>query len=107
MINLYFIGQLRSIHTAFISCIEALQCAKVFTCGVHVLQAFASYLAYKKDNNELLLFILKQLAGDHLTFNRNRYGGDLDVVEVPEQEFVEKVSVCVSHVCMHACMYSD
>ena len=54
-------------------------------------QAFANYLAYKRDNNELLLFILKQLAGDHLTFNRNRYGGDVDVVEVPEQEFVEKV----------------
>jgi DNA replication licensing factor MCM2 len=53
-------------------------------------KAFASYLAYKKDNNELLLFILRQLAGDHLTFNRNRYGGDLDIVEVPEQEFVEK-----------------
>ena len=62
-------------------------------------QAFANYLAYKKDNNELLLFILKQLAGDHLTFNRNRYGGDLDVVEVPEQEFVEKVREWVL-VCM-------
>ena len=55
------------------------------------LQAFANYLAYKRDNNELLLFILKQLASDHLTFNRNRYGGDLDIVEVPEDEFVEKV----------------
>ena len=55
------------------------------------LQAFANYLAYKRDNNELLLFILRQLASDHLTFNRNRYGGDLDIVEVPEDEFVEKV----------------
>ena len=61
----------------------------------NTLQAFANYLAYKKDNNELLLFILKQLAGDHLTFNRNRYGGDLDIVEVPEQEFVEKVLVAL------------
>ena len=58
---------------------------------VNSLQAFANYLAYKRDNNELLLFILKQLASDHLTFNRNRYGGDLDIVEVPEDEFVEKV----------------
>ena len=55
------------------------------------LQAFANYLSYKRDNNELLLFILKQLASDHLTFNRNRYGGDFDIVEVPEGEFVEKV----------------
>ena len=62
------------------------------------LQAFASYLAYKKDNNELLLFILRQLAGDHLTFNRNRYGGDLDIVEVPEQEFVEKVYTRVLYI---------
>ena len=58
---------------------------------VNPLQAFANYLAYKRDNNELLLFILRQLASDHLTFNRNRYGGDLDIVEVPEDEFVEKV----------------
>jgi len=53
-------------------------------------KAFANYLSYKRDNNELLLFILKQLSSDHLTFNRNRYGGDFDIVEVPEDEFVEK-----------------
>lgn len=57
------------------------------------LQAFASYLAYKRDNNELLLFILRQLASDHLTFNRNRYGGDFELVEVPEDEFIEKVRI--------------
>ena len=55
------------------------------------MQAFARYLAYKRDNNELLLFILKQLASDHLSFNRNRYGGELEIIEVPEDEFVEKV----------------
>ena len=56
-----------------------------------LLQAFARYLAYKRDNNELLLFILKQLASDQMTFNRNRYGGDQDIIEVPEEEFVDKV----------------
>ena len=55
------------------------------------LQAFANYLAYKRDNNELLLFILRQLAGDHLNFNRNRFGADVEIIEVPEDEFVEKV----------------
>ena len=55
------------------------------------LQAFASYLAYKRDNNELLLFVLRQLASDQLTYNRNRYGGDMEVIEIPEEEFVEKV----------------
>lgn len=59
---------------------------------------FANYLAYKKDNNELLLFILRQLSSDHLSFNRNRYGGDVDIVEVPEEEFVEKVS------CTYICL---
>ncbi len=54
-------------------------------------QAFANYLAYKRDNNELLLFVLRQLASDQLTFNRNRYGGEMDIIEVPEEEFVEKV----------------
>lgn len=54
-------------------------------------KAFASYLTYKRDNNELLLFILRQLASDQLTFNRNRYrGGEVELVEIPEEEFVEK-----------------
>ncbi len=61
------------------------------------MQAFANYLAYKRDNNELLLFILRQLASDHLTFNRNRYGGDFELVEVPEDEFVEKVCCMSGH----------
>ena len=26
-----------------------------------------------------------------MTFNRNRYGGDQDIIEVPEEEFVDKV----------------
>ena len=73
------------------------------------MQAFANYLAYKKDNNELLLFILKQMASDHLTFNRNRYGGDLDIVEVPEQEFVEKVreevDLCVFFILLATQLY--
>ena len=65
------------------------------------LQAFANYLAYKRDNNELLLFILRQLAGDHLNFNRNRYGGEVDIIEVPEDEFAEKV--CAIVVYLRAC----
>ena len=64
----------------------------------HNIQAFARYLAYKKDNNELLLFILKQLAQEQLSYNKSRYGGDSDVgtVEVPEQDFTEKVPVAMT-----------
>lgn len=54
-------------------------------------KAFSRYLAYKKDNNELLLFILKQLASNQMSYNRNRYGSDIhDIIEVSEEDLVEK-----------------
>lgn len=62
---------------------------------LHYEQAFASYLAYKRENNELLLFLLRQLASDQLTYNRNRYGGEVELIEIPEDEFVDKVGVAV------------
>lgn len=64
-----------------------------------LFQSFARYLAYKRDNNELLLFILKQLSRDQMAFNRNRYGmeEEQEVIEISEDEFVEKVS------CMFVC----
>ncbi len=48
-------------------------------------------MAYKKDNNELLFFILRQLVSEQRTFNRNRFGDGIEVVEISEDEFVEKV----------------
>ena len=33
---------------------------------------FARYLTYKRDNNELLLFILRQLTQETTTYLRNR-----------------------------------
>ena len=49
-------------------------------------------MAYKRDNNELLYFLLKQLVNDQISYNRNRYGGEeQDVIEIPEDEFAEKV----------------
>lgn len=62
------------------------------------MQAFARYLAYKRDNNELLYFLLKQLVNDQISYNRNRYGGEeQDVIEIPEDEFAEKVSTGFYH----------
>ncbi|KAG7251513.1 hypothetical protein CRUP_005796, partial [Coryphaenoides rupestris] len=49
-------------------------------------KTFARYLAFRRDNNELLLFILKQL----LSYQRNRYGAQSDVVQVPEKDLQEK-----------------
>ena len=42
-----------------------------------------------------------------MTFNRNRYGGDQDIIEVPEEEFVDKVRqskmCCIE--CSHVISY--
>ena len=55
------------------------------------LQTFSRYLAFKRDNNELLLFILKQLAQDQMTFQRTRYGLDQDTIEISEKDLADKV----------------
>merc|ERR1711915_251988 len=41
---------------------------------------FTRYLSYKRDNNELLLFILRNLATETATYMRNRYGTEQDLV---------------------------
>merc|ERR1739838_774439 len=51
---------------------------------------FTKYLSYKKDNNELLLFILRGLATETATYMRNRYGTEQEVVEVNEKDLAEK-----------------
>merc|ERR1719328_329265 len=51
---------------------------------------FARYLSYKRDNNELLLFILRNLASETATYMRNRYGTEQEVVEINEKDLTEK-----------------
>merc|ERR1719158_1213738 len=51
---------------------------------------FSKYLSYKKDNNELLLFILRGLAHETATYMRNRYGTEQEVVEINEKDLAEK-----------------
>uniref|UniRef100_A0A8D3CDY1 DNA replication licensing factor MCM2 n=1 Tax=Scophthalmus maximus TaxID=52904 RepID=A0A8D3CDY1_SCOMX len=53
-------------------------------------KTFARYLAFRRDNNELLLFILKQLVAEQVSYQRNRYGVQNDTVEVPEKELQDK-----------------
>uniref|UniRef100_A0A2C9K1B1 DNA replication licensing factor MCM2 n=1 Tax=Biomphalaria glabrata TaxID=6526 RepID=A0A2C9K1B1_BIOGL len=53
-------------------------------------KTFARYLSFRKDNNELLLFILKQLAQDQIAFHRNRYGTDMEQVEISEKDLADK-----------------
>merc|ERR1711983_505882 len=51
---------------------------------------FSKYLTFKRDNNELLPFILRQLASETATYMRNRYGTEQEVIEVPEKDLMEK-----------------
>merc|ERR1719262_1089175 len=54
---------------------------------------FARYLSYKRDNNELLLFILRQLIQDTASYLRSRYGTEQEeqeVVEVSENDLLDK-----------------
>merc|ERR1712059_94564 len=51
---------------------------------------FSRYLSSKRDNNELLLFILRGLATETATYMRNRYGTEQEVVEINEKDLVEK-----------------
>lgn len=55
------------------------------------VQTFARYLAFRRDNNELLLFILKQLVAEQVTYQRNRYGVQNDTIEIPEKDLQDKV----------------
>jgi len=54
-------------------------------------KTFSSYLSFKRDNNELLLFVLKQLVRDQVSYykNRNR-GADPEIIEIDEEDFTER-----------------
>uniref|UniRef100_A0A8C3AAW2 DNA replication licensing factor MCM2 n=1 Tax=Cyclopterus lumpus TaxID=8103 RepID=A0A8C3AAW2_CYCLU len=53
-------------------------------------KTFSRYLAFRRDNNELLLFILKQLVAEQVSYQRNRYGVQNDTVEVVEKDLQDK-----------------
>jgi DNA replication licensing factor MCM2 len=54
---------------------------------------FARYLSYKKDNNELLYFLLKQLIMEQARYMKNRYRTVQRVVEIPEKDFVNQAKL--------------
>ena len=51
---------------------------------------FSRYLTFKRDNNELLLFILRQLVQETASYMRNRYGTEQEVIEVSENDLVDR-----------------
>lgn len=56
---------------------------------------FAKYLTYRRDHNELLLFLLKQLINDQLAYlkHKNTRNLDLNTVTIPEDDFVDRVRI--------------
>uniref|UniRef100_UPI00358E0689 DNA replication licensing factor MCM2 n=1 Tax=Myxine glutinosa TaxID=7769 RepID=UPI00358E0689 len=53
-------------------------------------KTFSRYLAFRRDHNELLLFVLKQLVTEQLGYHRSRHGAVPEQVEVSEKDFVER-----------------
>jgi len=53
-------------------------------------KTFSRYLAFKKDNNELLMFVLKQLVRDQIMFYKNRFRSEPEIIEIQEDEFLER-----------------
>jgi len=53
-------------------------------------RSFQRFLSFRRDNHELLLFLLKQLAQEQLAYARSRFGVDQDVVEVAEKDLADK-----------------
>jgi len=53
-------------------------------------KSFARYLSFKKDNNELLLFVLKQLVRDQITYHKNRYRTEPELIEICEDDFMDR-----------------
>jgi len=47
---------------------------------------FANYLTFRKDNNELLVYLLRELLHEQTTFLRGRYGPDHERAEVQESD---------------------
>ncbi|RXG58331.1 DNA replication licensing factor mcm2 [Armadillidium vulgare] len=51
---------------------------------------FSRYLAFKRDNNELLYFLLRQLIYEQTTYLRSRYGPDHNAVQISEKDLLDR-----------------
>ena len=56
-------------------------------------QVFQKYITYKRDHNQLLLFLLSQLVRETLSYLQARSGLDMPgTIEVDMDEFMQRVS---------------
>jgi len=52
---------------------------------------FAKYLTYRRDNNELLLFLMKQLVNDQLSYQKHKSrSANITSVSIPEEDFIDR-----------------
>ena len=56
-----------------------------------LVQAFQRFLSYKRDNDELLSFILRQLIRDQIAYQRNVFHDEVEMVQISEEDFIEHV----------------
>ena len=62
-----------------------------FTVARQMRKTFSKYLSYKKDNAEMLMFLLKQLVKEQTFYLRNRFGSvEEEKIEIAEKELLEK-----------------
>eukprot|EP00043_Microstomoeca_roanoka_P004604 m.50719 g.50719 ORF g.50719 m.50719 type:complete len:889 (-) comp12568_c0_seq1:304-2970(-) len=62
-----------------------------FSVMKNMRRKFQKYITYKRDNNELLLFLLLQLHQETLAYHQTRYNQDIpDVIEMDMDEFVAR-----------------
>lgn len=78
------------VNTAIRLILESFVETQKFSIMRSMKKSFSRYLNFKKDNNELLLFILRQLVADQASFLRNRFGEVVECMEIQEKELSEK-----------------
>lgn len=79
--------------------LEAFVSTQKFSVMKQMRRSFGKYLSYKKDNNSLLLFLLKGLVSEQLHFLRHKQGSDSQPqqVSLPESRLREKAKALKIH----------
>ncbi|KAG5448954.1 MCM DNA helicase complex subunit [Clonorchis sinensis] len=71
--------------------LESFVSTQKFSVMKSMRQTFSRFLSFRRDNQELLLFLLKQLVHDRIAFQRVRHAGDQEWrVEIPERDLIDR-----------------
>ena len=58
-----------------------------------ILQTFNKFLQYKKNNNDIIHFILQDLTKKNICFQKGKRKGDIRFIEIHEKDLLELVSL--------------